>query len=91
MEQQSFEALRAALTSAPILRVWNPGLPTRLTTDATELAVSGILEQPDPSDAFYQSPANQPPRSAHTHPICWNGWWWSTASSLSVRISLTVL
>ena len=45
-EQQSFEALRAALMSAPVLRVWDPGLPTRLTTDASELAVSGMLEQP---------------------------------------------
>ena len=52
-EQQSFEALRAALMSAPVLRVWDPGLPTRLTTDASELAVSGILEQPDSSGAFH--------------------------------------
>ncbi len=36
-EQQSFEALRAALMSAPVLRVWDPGLPTRLTTDESEL------------------------------------------------------
>ncbi len=52
-EQQSFEALQAALMSAPVLRVWDPGLPTRLTTDASELMVSGILEQPDSSGAFH--------------------------------------
>ncbi len=55
-EQQSFEALQAALMSAPVLRVWDPGLPTRLTTEASELAVSGILEQPNSSGAFYPGP-----------------------------------
>ncbi len=30
-----------------------PGLPTRLKTDASELAVSVILEQPDQSGAFH--------------------------------------
>jgi hypothetical protein len=52
-EQQSFDALRAALMSAPVLRVWDPSRPTRLTTDASELAVSGILEQPDDGGAFH--------------------------------------
>ena len=52
-EQQSFDALRAALMSAPVLRVWDPSRPTRLTTDASELAVSGILEQPDEGGAFH--------------------------------------
>ena len=28
-EQQSFDALKAALTSAPVLRVWDPARPTR--------------------------------------------------------------
>ena len=52
-EQQSFDALRTALMSAPVLRVWDPTRPTRLTTDASELAVSGILEQPDDDGAFH--------------------------------------
>ena len=51
--EQSFDALRAALMSAPVLRVWDPSRPTRLTTDASELAVSGILEQPDDGGAFH--------------------------------------
>ena len=38
-EQQSFDALKAALTSAPV-RVWDPARPTRLLADASELAVS---------------------------------------------------
>ena len=52
-EQQSFDALKAALTSAPVLRVWDPARPTRLLTDASELAVSAILEQPDDAGAFH--------------------------------------
>jgi len=52
-EQQSFDALKAALTSAPVLRVWDPARPTRLITDASELAVSAILEQPDDAGAFH--------------------------------------
>ena len=52
-EQQSFTALKAALTSAPVLRVWDPARPTRLITDASELAVSAILEQPDDLGAFH--------------------------------------
>ena len=53
VEQQSFDALKAALTSAPVLRVWDPARPTRLITDASELAVSAILEQPDDAGAFH--------------------------------------
>ena len=52
-EQQSFIALKAALTSAPVLRVWDSARPTRLLTDASELAVSAILEQPDDAGAFH--------------------------------------
>ena len=29
-EQRSFAALKAALTTAPVLRVWDPAQPTRL-------------------------------------------------------------
>jgi hypothetical protein len=53
-EQQSFDALKAALTSAPVLRVWDPAQPTRLLTDASELALSAIPEQPDDSGAFHR-------------------------------------
>ena len=30
-----------------MLRVWDPARPTRLLTDASELALSAILEQPN--------------------------------------------
>jgi len=52
-EQRSFDALKAALTSAPVLRVWDPARPTRLLTDASELAISAILEQPDDTGVFH--------------------------------------
>ena len=52
-EQRSFDDLKTALTSAPVLRVWDPARPTRLVTDASELAVSGILEQPDDRGVFH--------------------------------------
>ena len=51
--QQSFDAIKAALTSAPVLRVWDPALPTLLLTDASELAVSAILEQPNDAVVFH--------------------------------------
>ena len=43
-EQQSFDMLKAAQMSAPVLRVRDPARPTRLLTDASELAVSAILD-----------------------------------------------
>jgi hypothetical protein len=36
-----------------VLRVWDPVRPTRLLTDASELAVSAILEQLDDAGAFH--------------------------------------
>ena len=71
-EQQSFDALKAALTSAPVLRVWDPARPTRLLTDASELAVSAILEQPDDAGAFHpvtfeSRKLTQPERSYPPH------------------------
>ena len=55
-EQLSFDALKTALTSAPVSRgVWDPARarPTSLLTDASELAVSAILEQPDDAGVFH--------------------------------------
>jgi hypothetical protein len=52
-EQWSFDALKAVLTPAPVLCVWDPLRPTRLLTNASELAVSAILEQPDGAGAFH--------------------------------------
>ena len=63
---------KAALTSAPVLRVWDPARPTRLLTEASELAVSAILEQPDDTGAFHpvafeSRKLTQPERSYPPH------------------------
>ena len=77
-EQKSFEALKAALT-APVLRVWDPAQPTRLLTDASELVVSAILEQPDlttlaRSILSSSSRASLPSLSVYTPLIFWSCW-----------------
>ena len=41
--------------SAPVLQVWDPARPTRLLTDASELAVSAIVEQPDDAGEFHSA------------------------------------
>ena len=52
-EQAAFEAIKQALVTAPVLRVWDGARATRLVTDASELAVSAILEQPDDAGAWH--------------------------------------
>ena len=70
--QQGFDVPNAARTSALVLRVWDPARPTRLLTNAAELAVSVILEPPDDAGAFHPSPSSptslpsQSPRTATT-------------------------
>ena len=60
------------MTSAPALRVWGPARPTRLLTDALELAVSATMEQPDDAGAFHpvafeSRKLTQPERSYPPH------------------------
>ena len=43
--QQAFESLKLAFQVAPILRHWEPDLETRVETDASQNAASGILSQ----------------------------------------------
>lgn len=43
--QQAFEALKASLTSAPVLILPDPGLPFVLATDASKVAIGGVLLQ----------------------------------------------
>ena len=52
-EQLSFDALKAALTSAQVLRVWDPARLRRLLAYASKLVMSAILEQPDDSGHFH--------------------------------------
>ena len=52
--QLSFDSLKKALSSAPVLRTFDPSRRSILTTDASGLAVAAILTQPD--DLGYQHP-----------------------------------
>ena len=45
--QASFDALKQALSSAPVLRTFDPSRRAVLTTDASSVAVAAILTQPD--------------------------------------------
>ena len=84
--QQGFDALKAAPTLATVLCVKEPGRPTRLLTEASELAVSAILEQPDYAGAFhpvafesrkYTGPGGAGARTSPTRRSCWR---WCTPS-----------
>ena len=52
--QASFDALKQALVSAPVLRTFDPSRRAVLTTDASSIAVAAILTQPD--DGGHQHP-----------------------------------
>ena len=44
---ESFESLKSAFLSAPVLRHFDPTLPSTLMTDASDFAIAGIHLQPD--------------------------------------------
>ncbi|GBG74855.1 hypothetical protein CBR_g19368 [Chara braunii] len=48
--RESFMALKAALLSAEVLRIYDPLLPTRVTTDASGYGIGAVLEQHDGVD-----------------------------------------
>ncbi|GBG80353.1 hypothetical protein CBR_g30721 [Chara braunii] len=48
--RESFLALKAALLSAEVLQVYDPLLPTRITTDASGYGIGAVLEQHDGVD-----------------------------------------
>jgi hypothetical protein len=52
--QTSFEALKQALSTAPVLRTFDPARRSVLTPDASGITVAAILTQPD--DAGHQHP-----------------------------------
>ena len=45
--QASVDALKLALSAAPVLRTFDPTRRAVLTTDASNIAVAAILTQPD--------------------------------------------
>ncbi|GBG63973.1 hypothetical protein CBR_g39978 [Chara braunii] len=48
--RESFLALKAALLSAEVLRIYNPLLPTHVTMDASGYGIGAVLEQHDGVD-----------------------------------------
>lgn len=46
----AFEALKACLISAPVLKVYEYGKPTRVVTDASGVCIGSVLEQLDSTD-----------------------------------------
>jgi hypothetical protein len=49
--QEAFDELKRRFTSAPVLRHFDPDLPIRLHTDASSVAISGIISQLQSSDS----------------------------------------
>lgn len=52
-ERNAFETLKRAFTSYPVLRHYDPSKPATLSTDASNFALSGILQQPDDSGVLH--------------------------------------
>ena len=47
--QQSFNALKEVLVTAPVLKAFNPNCPILVTTDASRIAIGAVLEQEFPN------------------------------------------
>jgi hypothetical protein len=95
-EETRFDLLtgKAALISAPVLRVWDRERPTSLLTDASEpseLAVSAILEQPDDTGAYhpvaFESRKLTLPERPTRH-TSWSCWRWSTPSRTRTQMKM---
>jgi hypothetical protein len=48
----AFKELKSILSRAPILKSFDPGLPTELWTDASSIAIAAILQQRDSEGGF---------------------------------------
>nr|XP_054917172.1 uncharacterized protein K02A2.6-like [Dermacentor andersoni]XP_054921513.1 uncharacterized protein K02A2.6-like isoform X1 [Dermacentor andersoni] len=44
--QRSFNQLKAHLTCSPVIKIFNPELPVVVTTDASDVGVGAVLQQP---------------------------------------------
>ena len=51
--RSAFNKLKSIFTSYPLLRHFDPCLPCTLSTDASDFAISGVLQQPDPQKVLY--------------------------------------
>jgi transposase InsO family protein len=56
--RESFECLKKAFTTAPVLQHYDPRQPIQVETDASGFAIAGILRQP-----------GKDPKQAHWHPV----------------------
>jgi transposase InsO family protein len=71
--QAAMEALKQALTSAPVLRYYDPSLKTRVETDASDEVVAGVMSQQDPESmawhpiAFYSTSMNSAEQNYEIH------------------------
>jgi transposase InsO family protein len=45
LHQTAFEAIRQALAAPPLLRIFDPKLPCKVSVDASKVALGGVLEQ----------------------------------------------
>ncbi|KAL1942197.1 hypothetical protein VTO73DRAFT_6261 [Trametes versicolor] len=50
---EAFESLKRAFLSQPVLRHFDPTLPSTLATDASDFAIAGVLHQPDPDGLLH--------------------------------------
>ncbi|GBG41967.1 hypothetical protein CBR_g75310 [Chara braunii] len=48
--RQSFQALKTTMLMTPVLSIYDPALPTRVTTDASGYGIGAVLEQHDGDD-----------------------------------------
>ncbi|GBG74461.1 hypothetical protein CBR_g18871 [Chara braunii] len=48
--RRSFQALKTAMLMAPVLSIYDPTLPTRVTTDASGYGIGAVFEQHDGDD-----------------------------------------
>ncbi|GBG60393.1 hypothetical protein CBR_g4351 [Chara braunii] len=48
--RRSFQALKTAMLMAPVLSIYDPTLPTRVTTNASGYGIGAVLEQHDDDD-----------------------------------------
>jgi len=67
----AFEALKQALISYPVLRIYDPTLPTEIHTDASAVAIAGILLQKQKSGqwapiAFFSQATNNAESKYHS-------------------------
>jgi transposase InsO family protein len=71
--QAAMNALKQALTNAPVLRYYDPNLRTRVETDASDEVVAGVMSQQDPElmdwhpIAFYSTSMNSAEQNYDIH------------------------